>query len=115
VRALTMGRFTRLVPTAGEGWCAERAPGSALFPLASLDPGERDEIALALRLGLLEVLAPALRLPVLVGPELPAWTGDRARVLGRAFRRLGGVTQVVQLCAGEDFAAQSDAVHRLSA
>jgi hypothetical protein len=82
----------------------------------SLPLAERARIGVALRLALLEVLAPALRLPLLVGPGASGAGEEEDRVLARALARLASRTQVIQFCvAGGPFADHAHAVHRLSA
>jgi hypothetical protein len=94
LRALSSGRCNQLVWVEGEGCCAERDNGRVVS-LGALDAAERARAILALRLALLEVLGPALRVPLLVGPgETPRGDGDAAR-LARALSRLGGAVQIV--------------------
>jgi hypothetical protein len=82
----------------------------------SLALAERARIGIALRLALLEVLAPAQRLPLLVGPGASGASEDEDRVLARALARLSARTQVIQFCvAAGPFADHAGALHRLSA
>jgi hypothetical protein len=58
-------------------------------------------VLLAVQLALLEALATDRRVPLLVGPDLPARGDAEKRALARALRRLASVVQVVQL-SGDD-------------
>ncbi len=51
---------------------------------------------LAVQLALLEALAADRRVPLLVGPDLPARGEAEQRALARAFKRLASVVQVIQ-------------------
>jgi hypothetical protein len=75
----------------------EAGIGSLLSPggTLALDSEDRFRVTLAIRLALLERLAPDHRLPLLVGP-LPAASESGRSNLGRAFARVASVTQVVQ-------------------
>jgi hypothetical protein len=86
----------------GEPRSDEAAIASLLSPggTLALDSEDRFRVVLAIRLALLERLAPEHRLPLLVGPLPAASEGGRSH-LGRAFARVGSVTQVIQF-AGSD-------------
>jgi hypothetical protein len=66
-------------------------------PFAKLGDDRRAEVALSLRLALLERLAPQRPIPVIVRPDALGLDPEAAQALVRALRRLSAVTQVVQL------------------
>jgi hypothetical protein len=116
LRALTHGRCSQLLWLEEDDWYVERSDGGRRLPLRTLEPAERTRVSLALRLALLEVLAPSLRVPLLVGPAAELGGEEDALPLARALARLGSVLQVIHFCVeAGPFAGQARAVHRLSA
>jgi hypothetical protein len=99
VRALTAGAFTN-ARASGSDWVLRGAARDEQ-PFAALPDRERELVMLAVQLALLEALASDRRVPLLVGPDLPARGDGEKRALARALRRLSSVVQVVQL-AGDD-------------
>ncbi|MEX2206947.1 MAG: hypothetical protein WEF50_12030 [Myxococcota bacterium] len=94
LRALSTGIFTNARADSG-GWLL-RGAAREEQPFAELPDRERELVRLAVQLALLEALAGDRRVPLLVGPDLPARGEAEQRALARAFKRLASVVQVVQ-------------------
>lgn len=95
LRALSTGVFTNARATDGGGWLL-RGAAREEQPFAELPDRERELVRLAVQLALLEALAGDRRVPLLIGPDLPARGEAEQRALARAFKRLASVVQVVQ-------------------
>ncbi len=94
LRALSTGTFTN-ARSADGGWLL-RGAAREEQPFAELPDRERELVRLAVQLALLEALAADRRVPLLIGPDLPARGEAEQRALARAFKRLASVVQVVQ-------------------
>jgi hypothetical protein len=96
LRSLTKGAILAATPGPdGLEVRLERGAQPVLF--AKLPEDRRVPIALALRLALLERLAPRNPLPVIVHTDGLGLEPEVASALSRALRRLSAVTQIVQL------------------
>ncbi len=96
LRALSMGTFTNA--RAGDrGTWILRGVERDEQPFAALPDRERELVRLAVQLALLEALAADRRVPLLIGPDLPARGDAEQRALARAFKRLASVVQVIQV------------------
>jgi hypothetical protein len=95
LRALSTGIFTNARAADGGGWLL-RGAAREEQPFSELPDRERELVRLAVQLALLEALAGDRRVPLLVGPDLPARGEAEQRALARAFKRLASVVQVVQ-------------------
>jgi hypothetical protein len=102
LRALSGGAYTQARYREIEGWAfrPEGAEGQLLFE--ELPAQDRARVALACRLALLEILAPAVRIPLLVGAGTVLLEPDEQVALARALRRLGGALQVLHFVTAED-------------
>jgi hypothetical protein len=96
LRALSMGTFTNARAADGGSWLLRGAVREEQ-PFSELPARERELVRLAVQLALLEALASDRRVPLLVGPHLPARGEAEQRALARAFKRLASVVQVVQV------------------
>jgi hypothetical protein len=108
LRAVSDGRLREMMPIGGRVWGVVRGEGSAV-PREALSEAERRQADVAFQLALLERIAPAGRLPLIVGPSA-AQIGNPAG-LARALARLARVVQVVQFAESDvpwsQFAAQA--------
>ena len=96
LRALSAGTFTNARASEGGGWLLRGAARDEQ-PFEGLPDRERELALLAAQLALLEALASDRRVPLLVGPDLPARADGERRALARAFKRLASVVQVIQV------------------
>lgn len=96
LRALSAGTFTN-ARAADTGIWMLRGAGREEQPFSALPERERELVRLAVQLSLLESLATDRRVPLLVGPDLPARDDNERRALARAFKRLASVVQVIQV------------------
>jgi hypothetical protein len=101
LRALSTGTFTNARASDGGGWLLRGAARDEQ-PFAELPERERELVRLAVQLALLEALAGDRRVPLLVGPDLPARGEAEQRALARAFKRLASVVQVVQVVTASE-------------
>jgi hypothetical protein len=112
LRAVSGGRLRDMVPIGAQVWGVIREEGTAV-PRTALSETERRHADVAFHLALLERVAPARRLVLIVGPSVGE-AGDDPAGLGRALARVAHVAQVIQLAEVDvpwrQFAAQS---HRL--
>jgi len=116
LRALSGGAYTQARHREIEGWAfrPEGAEGQLLYD--ELPARDRMRVALACRLALLEILAPAVRIPLLVGAGTTLLEPDEQIALARALRRLGGALQVLHFVTGEDpWTEFAGSAHQLSA
>lgn len=108
LRALSAGRCTAGERDDSGSWRIRRADGPAT--LGALGGDERARVCLGFRLALLEIMAPQLRMPLLVGPG-EARPGEE---IARALRRLASVGQVIHFCVADDPAMKhADHVQRV--
>ena len=98
LRLLSDTRYTQMRRCDDLSWQVRRDEQAEYRGLDELSDADFALTALAFRLAILEGLAPALRLPLIVGPIAPA-DGDAksATTLARALRRLSGALQVVHV------------------
>ncbi len=101
LRALSGGAFTNGRAADGGAWLL-RGAGREEQAFASLPDRERALVRLAVQLALLEALAGDRRVPLLVGPDLPARGEAEQRALARAFKRLSSVVQVIQVATSSE-------------
>ena len=95
LRALSAGTFTNARAGEGGAWLLRGAARDEQS-FDSLPARERELVRLAVQLALLEALAADRRVPLLVGPDIPARGEAEQRALARALKRLSSVVQVVQ-------------------
>ncbi len=101
LRALSTGTFTNARAADGGSWLL-RGAAREEQPFDELPDRERELVRLAVQLALLEALAGDRRVPLLVGPDLPARGEAEQRALARAFKRLASVVQVVQVVTASE-------------
>ncbi len=96
LRSLTRGALVAAERRDGR-WALRTDPREPARAFDSVAPALRRCALVALRLALLERLAPARPIPVIAHPAGLALDEESATALGRALRRLSAVTQVVHL------------------
>ena len=101
LRALSIGTFTHARAAEGGSWLL-RGAAREEQPFAELPERERELVRLAVQLALLEGFASDRRVPLLVGPDLPARGDGEQRALARAFKRLASVVQVIQVVTASE-------------
>jgi hypothetical protein len=99
LRLLTDTRYTQMRRGDDLSWLVRRDEQAEYRGLDELSDADFAQTALAFRLAILEGLAPALRLPLIVGPSAPGADARSALALARALRRLSGALQVVHVVA----------------
>jgi hypothetical protein len=98
LRLLTDARYTQMRRGSDLAWQVRCGGEQAEYcGLDELSDADFADVALAFRLAILEGLAPALRLPLLVAPSEPGSDAKRATALARALRRLSGALQIVHV------------------
>jgi hypothetical protein len=102
LRLLTDTRYTQMRRSDALAWQVRRDEQAEYRGLDELSDADFALAALAFRLSILEGLAPALRLPLIVGPSEPGSDAKAATALARALRRLSGVLQVVHVVSDAD-------------
>ncbi len=101
LRALSIGTFTHARATEDGSWVL-RGAAREEQTFAGLPQRERELVRLAVQLALLEGFASDRRVPLLVGPDLPARGEGEQRALARAFKRLASVVQVIQVVTASE-------------
>jgi len=101
LRALSAGTFTNARASDTGLWMLRGAAREEL-PFDGLPERERELVRLAVQLALLESLATDRRVPLLIGPDLPARDDNERRALARAFKRLASVVQVIQVVTASE-------------
>jgi len=100
LRVLTEGRIQQ-VRRGQEGvWLVRRGDAASWQSVSELEE-DAEVVGLAFRLAILEGLAPVLRIPLIIGPELRLGTEAGCAALGRALRRLGSVLQIVHVTSSD--------------
>jgi len=114
LRALTDGRWSEGRRLDDGTWGVRGAERGSLRSVDDLPAQDMPRVSLAFRLALLEVLSPALRVPLIAGPGLTLPGTDPA--LARALRRVARAVQVIQVVVDDGpWVEQSEAVQRSSA
>jgi hypothetical protein len=101
LRALSSGTFSHASAAEGGSWVL-RGAAREEQPFAELPIRERELVRLAVQLALLEGFASDRRVPLFVGPDLPARGEGEQRALARAFKRLASVVQVIQVVTASE-------------
>jgi hypothetical protein len=101
LRAISAGTFTNARAVDGGSWVL-RGAGREEVAFAALPDQERALVRLAVQLSLLEALASDRRVPLIIGPDLPARGETQQRALARAFKRLASVVQVIQVVTASE-------------
>jgi hypothetical protein len=94
LRSLTRGTLVAAERRGGQ-WLVRADPREQPRPFESVSPALRQRALIALRLALLERLAPSRPIPVLALASGLALDDEGSAALGRALRRLSAVTQIV--------------------
>lgn len=97
LRSLLGGAYEQLLYRPDTGWVLHAPGGAQSSPLSALPARQRYLACLALRLALCETLGSSCQAPVVVGPDLPELDERETQALARALRRVGSVTQVLQV------------------
>jgi hypothetical protein len=114
LKALTDGRWTEGRRLDDGTWGVRGTERGSLRSVDELPAGDLPRVSLAFRLALLEVLSPALRVPLIAGPSLALPGSDAS--LARALRRVARAVQVIQVVVEDGpWVEQAEAVQRQSA
>jgi hypothetical protein len=114
LKALTDGRWTEGRRLDDGTWGVRGTERGSLRSVDELPAGDLPRVSLAFRLALLEVLSPALRVPLIAGPSLALPGSDPS--LARALRRVARAVQVIQVVVEDGpWVEQAEAVQRQSA
>jgi len=100
LRVLSEGRFVQAERREIDGWLLRSGPGGQGVRYDHLSEAERSTVELAFRLSILEAIAPALSVPLILTPELRLEGDGRRLALARALQRLGSALQVIQITVG---------------
>lgn len=102
LRSLLGRVYERLDYSPAEGWTLHRRGEARAIGLDELTPKQRFLVSVALRLALIEALAETHRAPLLIGPALPPLEDAERLSLARALKRIGSLTQVLQIATEND-------------
>ncbi|TDI95165.1 MAG: hypothetical protein E2O73_15695 [Deltaproteobacteria bacterium] len=100
VRALSVGQFTQLERREFEGWLLRAQAAGETVRYEGLSDAQRFSVELGFRLALLEIMAPALSVPLILGPTLPVEQGEARVAMARALHRLSSAVQVIHIAVG---------------
>lgn len=101
LRSLSGGSVADLGFDPDRGWWARTASDAEPRAVSTLGADASSMVETALRFGLIEALAPERPVPLVVGPWLPTDGDEQRGAFARALRRIGTVTQVLQLTTDE--------------
>ncbi len=100
VRALSLGQFTKVERREFEGWLLRAQAAGEIVRYEGLPDAQRFSVELGFRLALLEIMAPALSVPLILGPTLPVDQGEAQVAMARALNRLSSAVQVIHIAVG---------------
>ncbi len=100
LRALSLGQFTQVERREFEGWLLRTQAAGETVRYQDLPDAQRFSVELGFRLSLLEIMAPALRVPLVLGPTLPVEQGEARVAMARALHRLSNAVQVIHIAVG---------------
>jgi hypothetical protein len=102
LRSLLGRVYERLDYRVAEGWTLHRRGESQAIGLDEITSKQRFLVCVALRLALIEALAETHRAPLVIGPVLPPLEEAERLSLARALKRIGTLTQVLQIATDND-------------
>ncbi len=100
LRALSLGQFTQVERREFEGWLLRTQAAGETVRYQDLPDAQRFSVELGFRLSLLEIMAPALNVPLVLGPTLPVEQGEARVAMARALHRLSNAVQVIHIAVG---------------
>ena len=100
LRALSLGQFTQVERREFDGWLLRTQAAGETVRYQDLPDAQRFSVELGFRLSLLEIMAPALRVPLVLGPTLPVEQGEARVAMARALHRLSNAVQVIHIAVG---------------